>query len=141
MVRHGLSSSGLFCIVNMYYERFSSRRIFMNKGIIMILPSFRLLMFLLCASNISAPPTINLLSEIFLIYRVIQYSPYIILLFPIGSFLGAVFTFYLFSFTQHGKIFNIIYGFFPINSREYHCILLHLIPINLLIIKSSFMYL
>lgn len=141
IISHGLSSSGLFCIVNIYYERFSSRSIFLNRGIIMLLPSFSLLIFLLCASNISAPPTINLLSEIFLIYRVIQYSPFVIILFPLGSFLGAVFTFYLFSFTQHGKIFNILYGFFPIISREYHVILIHLIPINLLLIKCSFLYL
>lgn len=140
IISHGLSSSGLFCIVNIYYERFSSRRIFINKGIFMVLPSFRLLIFLLCASNISAPPTINLLSEIFLIYRVIQYRSYVILLFPLGSFLGAVFTFYLFSFTQHGKMFNILYGFFPLSSREYHLLLIHLIPINLLLIKSFFLY-
>lgn len=140
IISHGLSSSGLFCIVNIYYERFSRRRIFLNKGLVIVLPSFSLLMFLLCCSNISAPPSINLLSEIFLIYRVIQYSPFLIILFPFGSFLGAVFTFYLFSFTQHGKVFNILYGFFPINSREYHLILLHLVPINLLLFKCFFLF-
>ena len=137
IISHGLSSSGLFLIVNLYYDRFSSRRMFLNKGLIFIFPTISLFMFLLCAANISAPPTINLLSEIFLIYSSINYSSYIMLLFPLGSFLGAVFTFFLFSFTQHGKYFNNLYNLIIINSREYHSLSLHIIPINTLVLKSS----
>jgi len=42
IVSHGLASSGLFCIVNIYYERISSRRIFLNKGLLIVLPRFGL---------------------------------------------------------------------------------------------------
>lgn len=31
---HGLCSSGLFCLSNICYLRFNSRRIFLNKGLI-----------------------------------------------------------------------------------------------------------
>lgn len=141
IVRHGLSSSGLFCIVNLYYERTSRRRIFLNKGLILFFPSFSFLMFILCSSNIRAPPTINLLSEIFLIFSLVEYSYYIIVLFPLGSFMGAVFTFFLFSFTQHGKSFLSMLSLFLINSREYHLIFLHIFPINFLLLMSYFIFL
>jgi len=36
---HGLCSSGLFCISNMAYERFYTRRLFLIKGQIAIFPS------------------------------------------------------------------------------------------------------
>jgi NADH-ubiquinone oxidoreductase chain 4 len=74
MIRHGLSSSGLFCIVNMYYERLGRRSFFINRGLILVLPVFSLIIFMLCAANISAPPSINLLSEIFLMGRIISFD-------------------------------------------------------------------
>lgn len=42
IISHGLCSSGLFYIVNLYYERTHSRLIFFNKGIINLLPSLRI---------------------------------------------------------------------------------------------------
>jgi len=45
LIAHGLSSSGLFCIVNIYYERTISRRMFLNKGLIIIFPFLTLLIF------------------------------------------------------------------------------------------------
>ncbi|WP_369074313.1 hypothetical protein [Klebsiella pneumoniae] len=39
---HGLCSSGIFCLVNIYYERLHSRRLYINKGIINIIPSLSL---------------------------------------------------------------------------------------------------
>lgn len=140
ILSHGLSSSGLFCIVNIYYERSSSRRIYLNRGLLLFFPSFSLMMFLLCASNISAPPTLNLVSEIFLIYTLVEYSFYIIILFPLGSFLGAVFTFFLFSYTQHGKSFSLTSSSISILSREYHLMWLHIFPINSLILITYYLF-
>ena len=74
IVSHGVSSSGLFCMVNIYYERSGRRRFFLNRGLILLFPIFTLFFFLICASNIAAPPTINLLSEIFLIVRILKFD-------------------------------------------------------------------
>jgi NADH-ubiquinone oxidoreductase chain 4 len=74
IISHGVSSSGLFCIVNIYYERSGRRRLFLNNGLLLLFPLLTLLFFLLCCSNIAAPPTINLLSEIFLIIRILKYD-------------------------------------------------------------------
>ena len=42
IVSHGLCSSGLFYIVNLYYKRTKRRLLFLNKGILRLLPSLRL---------------------------------------------------------------------------------------------------
>jgi len=141
IIRHGLSSSGLFCIVNIYYERTGSRSIYVNKGLLLIFPIFSLILFLLCASNISAPPTINLMSEIYLILRVLYFDYFIMIVFPLGSFLGAIFTLYLFSLRQHGKFFSNNLNFCPNKFREIHVLGLHLVPLNILVLKPELFFL
>jgi len=74
ILAHGLSSSGLFRIVNIYYERLGSRRFFINKGLLLVSPLLSLFIFLLTSANMAAPPTINLISEIFLIGRIIGFD-------------------------------------------------------------------
>lgn len=72
IIAHGLCSSGLFCLANIYYERRMSRRILINKGIFNTLPSITFWIFLLSSRNISSPPSLNLLREIGLINRLIS---------------------------------------------------------------------
>nr|YP_001798514.1 NADH dehydrogenase subunit 4 [Sminthurus viridis]ABS82050.1 NADH dehydrogenase subunit 4 [Sminthurus viridis] len=137
MVSHGLSSSGLFCMVNSYYERFSSRSIYLVKGMSVVIPSMTLLIFLLVISNIAAPPSLNLLSEIFLMYSVLDYSVFMMMMFPLGSFLGAVFSIYLFSYMQHGKFIKMLVNFEMSNLRESHSLVMHVFPVNMLFLLSS----
>jgi len=134
LVRHGLSSSGLFCFVNMVYERTGSRRVYINKGVLVYAPLFTLFIFLLSCSNISAPPTINFISEVILMIGVLQYETSMIIVFPLGSFLGVVFRFYLYSYTQHGKVYGAIRGLRCSNVNDYHLIILHLLPINVMVL-------
>jgi NADH-ubiquinone oxidoreductase chain 4 len=93
---------------------------------------------MLRAANIAAPPTINLASEIFLIMRILSYDTAIILVFPVGSFLGAVFTLFIFSYSQHGKSYFLFYSFSLRNYRELHSLASHVIPVNFLILKGDF---
>jgi len=138
IISHGLASSGLFCIVNMYYERLGSRSFYINRGLLLILPLFCLMLFMLSAANIAAPPTINLASEIFLIIRILSYDEFIILVFPVGSFLGAVFTLFMFSYSQHGSVYYASHSHSLINVRELHALASHVIPVNFLILKGDF---
>jgi len=39
MIAHGLCSSGLFCLSNISYERFGSRSLLVNRGLINLMPS------------------------------------------------------------------------------------------------------
>lgn len=137
IIAHGLCSSGLFCLANVSYERFGSRRILLNKGVLNFIPSIRLWWFLLCSSNIAAPPTINLLGEVFLLNRIVIWSWIRILVLSLISFFSAAYTLYLFSYSQHGKIIIRNYSFSRGDFREYILIFLHWIPLNLLIIKRE----
>nr|YP_009652403.1 NADH dehydrogenase subunit 4 [Sinella curviseta]QAU56474.1 NADH dehydrogenase subunit 4 [Sinella curviseta] len=138
MVAHGLASSGLFCMVNMYYERTGSRSMFLNKGFILMFPILSLFIFLMSAANMAAPPTINLMSEIFLMISILKFDSVMLLFFPLGSYMGAVFTLFMFSYSQHGKIYKGVYSFFHPNFREFHVLSLHIIPVNFLVLKSEF---
>nr|YP_009032779.1 NADH dehydrogenase subunit 4 [Folsomotoma octooculata]AGL95083.1 NADH dehydrogenase subunit 4 [Folsomotoma octooculata] len=138
MISHGVSSSGLFCAVNLYYERLGSRSFYINKGLILMFPVLSLMFFMLSAANIAAPPTINLLSEIFLMVSIMGYDFLMILIFPLGSFMGAVFTLFMYSYSQHGKIYNYMYSLTMVNIREVNLMVLHILPVNLLILTPGF---
>lgn len=139
ILSHGLSSSGLFCMVNLYYERLGRRRIYLMRGLILIMPLLSLIFFILCISNIAAPPTLNLLSEVFLIIGILKYDKLIFLVFPVASYLGALFTLYIFSFSQHGRFYLVKYSYFNPSYREFHLSALHIIPLNLVILKSEYL--
>nr|YP_009555982.1 NADH dehydrogenase subunit 4 [Myllocerinus aurolineatus]QBF03599.1 NADH dehydrogenase subunit 4 [Myllocerinus aurolineatus] len=137
MLAHGLCSSGLFCLANISYERISSRSIYLNKGLINITPNLSLWWFLLCSANMSAPPSMNLLGEILLINTLIMYNKFLSLPLFFLCLFSAVYSLFLYSYTQHGVLCSSLYSFYQINYREYLLLFLHWFPLNLLILKSE----
>nr|YP_010397611.1 NADH dehydrogenase subunit 4 [Pagastia lanceolata]UQJ73702.1 NADH dehydrogenase subunit 4 [Pagastia lanceolata] len=137
MIAHGLCSSGLFCLANMSYERMGSRSLLINKGMLNFMPSMALWWFLLCSSNMAAPPTLNLLGEISLLNSLVSWSWVSMFSLAFLSFFSAAYTLYLYSFSQHGKLFSGMFSFSTGYSREYLILLLHWFPLNLLILKSD----
>nr|QHZ87413.1 NADH dehydrogenase subunit 4 [Mnais tenuis] len=114
MIAHGLCSSGMFCLANISYERLGSRSLLINKGLINFMPGMSLWWFLLCSSNISAPPTLNLLGEISLFNSIISWSWITMFLLSFLSFFSAGYTLYLYSYSQHGSGFScFVYIDFP----------------------------
>nr|QRV62610.1 NADH dehydrogenase subunit 4 [Nectoboreus dolerosus] len=137
MIAHGLCSSGLFCLANISYERLHSRSMFMNKGLINLMPSMTLWWFLLSSSNMAAPPSMNLLGEISLLNSLMSWSWLTMFFLMFLSFFSAVYTLYLYSFSQHGKIYSGKFSSMTGYIREYLLLFLHWFPLNLLILKSS----
>nr|YP_010446980.1 NADH dehydrogenase subunit 4 [Loxocera lunata]UTM10345.1 NADH dehydrogenase subunit 4 [Loxocera lunata] len=137
MVAHGLCSSGLFCLANISYERLGSRSLLINKGLLNFMPSMTLWWFLLSAGNMAAPPTLNLLGEIFLLNSIVSWSYLSMIMLSLLSFFSAAYTLYLYSYSQHGKIFSGNYSFSMGKIREYLLLFLHWLPLNLLIMKSE----
>lgn len=125
IVAHGLCSSGLFCLANIRYERLNRRSVYLNKGIINLIPSLSLVWFLFCSRNIAAPPSLNLLGEIILINRILMFRELTIIFLMMISFFRAVYSLYLFSFTQHGKVNAGLYSFEIGFIREYLLLFLH----------------
>nr|APX40884.1 NADH dehydrogenase subunit 4 [Psylliodes hispanus] len=137
MLAHGLCSSGLFCLVNLVYERSSSRSLYLNKGLLNLMPSLSLYWFLLLSSNMAAPPSMNLLSEIMLINSLIGYNSINMLWLSLVSFFSAVYSLFLYSYSQHGKFYSSLFSFMLGSSREYLLLLLHWLPLNLLFMKME----
>lgn len=137
MIAHGLCSSGLFCLANISYERLGRRRLFLNKGLINLMPSMSLWWFLLCSSNIAAPPSFNLLGEVMLINRLVAWGLTTIVMLMLVSFFSAAYTLYLYSYRQHGKLYQGSYSFSLGFIREFLLLFLHWVPLNLLFIKGD----
>nr|AND96134.1 NADH deshydrogenase subunit 4 [Onthophagus cuniculus] len=137
MLAHGLCSSGLFCLANINYERFMSRSMYMNKGMINLIPSMSLWWFLLSSSNMAAPPSLNLLGEIMLINSLVSWNNLCMLMLMFLSFLSAVYSLYLYSYTQHGMVYSGLFSFYSGVVREYLLLMLHWLPLNILILKSE----
>nr|YP_010035474.1 NADH dehydrogenase subunit 4 [Ludioschema sulcicolle]QQQ88051.1 NADH dehydrogenase subunit 4 [Ludioschema sulcicolle] len=137
MVAHGLCSSGLFCLANITYERFGSRSLFLNKGLINLMPSMSLWWFLLCSSNMAAPPSFNLVGEIMLINSLVSWGLLTIVGIMLVSFFSASYSLYLYSYSQHGKLYQGSYSFSLGFTREYLLLFLHWLPLNLLFLKSD----
>nr|YP_010620304.1 NADH dehydrogenase subunit 4 [Thereuonema tuberculata]WAX37254.1 NADH dehydrogenase subunit 4 [Thereuonema tuberculata] len=137
MVAHGLCSSGMFCLSNIIYERLESRSLIVSKGLMTIFPNLSLWFFLLCVSNMAAPPSMNLLGEICLLSSMIFWCKMTFWGLIFLSFFSAAYSLYLFSLTQHGKVM-VFYGFKGIKIREYLLLFLHWMPLNILVLKIDF---
>ena len=137
IIAHGLCSSGLFCLVNIIYERLGSRNLLINKGLLNFIPRISLWWFLLCSRNMAAPPTLNLLGEIGLLNSIIRWSWISIFMLGLISFFSAAYTLYIYSFRQHGQISNQIFRYRSNYIREFLLLILHWLPLNLLILKSE----
>jgi len=131
---HGLCSSGLFYLINLLYIRSLSRRVYINKGVL-YLPLIRAFIFFFVIGNISCPPGIGFISEIFLIIRIISYSYFSLVILYLGSFMVAVFSLFFFSIVHRSFSFKLGGGLSKLSFREFHLMRLHLIPLNFLILN------
>nr|AZJ16978.1 NADH dehydrogenase subunit 4 [Caenis sp. JYZ-2018] len=137
MIAHGLCSSGLFCLANMTYERLGSRSLLISRGLLHLMPSLALWWFLLSAGNMAAPPTLNLLGEITLLNSLIGWSWITMFSLAFLSFFSAAYTLFMYSYTQHGKLYSFNYSSYGGQTREYLILMLHWLPLNILIMKSE----
>nr|QHF16911.1 NADH dehydrogenase subunit 4 [Therioaphis trifolii] len=131
MVGHGLCSSGLFCLSNICYLRFKSRSMFLNKGLINIFPFLSFWWFLLCSSNMSFPPSLNLFGELFLLLSLMIWLDYFYIFYLLIMFLMFLYSLYLYLFSQYGKLYFNMNYFIYINVSEYFLLFLHWLPLNL----------
>nr|YP_009939495.1 NADH dehydrogenase subunit 4 [Chrysomela vigintipunctata]QNV48736.1 NADH dehydrogenase subunit 4 [Chrysomela vigintipunctata] len=139
MLAHGLCSSGLFCLANISYERLGSRSLYLNKGMLNILPNLSLWWFLLCSSNIAAPPSMNLMGEIMLINSIVSFNWMGMIFLSLISFFSSIYTLFLYSYSQHGALYSSIFSFYQGLNREYLLLFLHWFPLNILILKGEYL--
>jgi NADH-ubiquinone oxidoreductase chain 4 len=73
----------------------------------------------------AAPPSLNLLGEIGLINGLLRWSKFLIVFLALISFFRAVYSLYLYSFSQHGKNFLGLFSFSFGFNREFLILFLH----------------
>lgn len=104
VVAHGLRSPAMLRFANIVYEITFSRSLIICKGVLSVFPAVCLLFFLLRASNMAAPPFINLVGEIWLIIRILSLSRLCSAFVVLISFLVGAYTLYLYTSLRHGRI-------------------------------------
>nr|YP_010350314.1 NADH dehydrogenase subunit 4 [Ixodes australiensis]UOK09743.1 NADH dehydrogenase subunit 4 [Ixodes australiensis] len=136
MIGHGLCSSGLFCLANFMYERFYTRSIILLKGIGKFFPNLCLWWFLFSVVNMSAPMSMNLFGEIFLIGSLMKFSMLFIIPLMMISFVSAGYSLYMFSYTQHGEG-GWMFSVKSIEIREFMIMLFHFFPMIIWFLKME----
>nr|YP_009114519.1 NADH dehydrogenase subunit 4 [Zorotypus medoensis]AHY35148.1 NADH dehydrogenase subunit 4 [Zorotypus medoensis] len=140
MIGHGLCSSGLFYLVNLAYERSGSRSLFINSGGMLFYPSLSMLWFLECSSNMSAPLSMNLISEIMIYNSIVVVDLLFIPLLMLLGFLVGCYSLYLFSYSQHGLNYSGLLSFGVVSFKDYLVVFMHWIPLNFLFLVMDVIF-
>ena len=74
IISHGLCSSGLFYMVNLFYRRTKRRLLILNKGLLGKLISLIFWWFILCVANMSFPFSLNFFREILIIIVILSWD-------------------------------------------------------------------
>nr|YP_009735122.1 NADH dehydrogenase subunit 4 [Acropyga guianensis]QBG38611.1 NADH dehydrogenase subunit 4 [Acropyga guianensis] len=139
MISHGLCSSGLFFMVNLFYERSLSRLMFLNKGMLNLFFSLSMGWFILCMSNFSFPFSLNFFSEIFMIIVIMNWEIMMMIMVMMICFFSSAYSLYLYSYICHGFLY-FEEKYYMIYFKDMMILLIHLYPLVLFIINLNLFY-
>lgn len=135
IISHGLCSSGLFYIVNIYYSRSISRLLILNKGLIRKLSILMIWWFLLCSANFSFPFSINFIREILILIVIINWDNFLIIYLILICFFRRAYSLYLFSYVQHGN-FRYVEGVYNVRIiKEFIVLIIHFFPLVIFLLN------
>nr|YP_010892926.1 NADH dehydrogenase subunit 4 [Tetragonula iridipennis]WJQ22762.1 NADH dehydrogenase subunit 4 [Tetragonula iridipennis] len=134
MISHGFISSGLFYFVNLIYNQTNSRLLYINKGMISVIPSSMMFWSIMCFCNSGSPFSMNLISEIILLISLICWFKYMMLFVMTYSLVSFIYSVYLFMSTFHGKNF-MKFKMFNCKLMNYLSLINHIIPVNLMFLN------
>nr|YP_010026547.1 NADH dehydrogenase subunit 4 [Calotes mystaceus]QOQ85769.1 NADH dehydrogenase subunit 4 [Calotes mystaceus] len=138
MIAHGLTSSMLFCLANMIYERTHTRTIFAMRGLQKSMPLMASMWLIAGLTNLALPPTINLIGEIMILSATYNWAQPTIIATASGATITAIYSLYMFLITQQGGSPKDML-LYPPHTREYLILFMHIIPILLLSINPHLM--
>nr|WNH20525.1 NADH dehydrogenase subunit 4 [Taenianotus triacanthus] len=137
MIAHGLTSSTLFCLANMNYERVGSRVMILARGLQTLLPLMATWWFVAALANLSLPPLPNFTGELMIITSLFTWSHWTILLTGAATVITVNYTLFMFLMTQRGSAPSFLILLDPSSTREHLVVFLHLLPLMLLILKPE----
>nr|APC60567.1 NADH dehydrogenase subunit 4 [Clyomys laticeps] len=137
MIAHGLTSSLLFCLANTNYERTHSRTLLLTRGLQMLFPLMGLWWITASLTNLALPPTINLIGELFIIMSTFSWCNFTIILTGLNILITALYSLFMLTSTQRGKLPYHIHNMQPTFTRENILMSLHIIPLMLLTLSPK----
>nr|AAG25849.1 NADH dehydrogenase subunit 4 [Eulemur fulvus albocollaris] len=137
MVAHGLTSSMLFCLANSNYERIHSRTMLLARGIQALLPLMATWWLLASLTNLALPPSTNLIGELFVTMASFSWSNITIILVGLNMLITALYSLYMLTITQRGKLTYHTYNLNPSLTRENTLMSMHMLPLLLLTLNPK----
>jgi len=132
-VAHGFRSPALFNLASGVYDVLHSRRLILCKGAVSLFPPACILFLLACAANISAPPFINLVGEVWLTVGVTAFSSWAMIPLILMCFLVGCYSLYLYTVLSHGRPCRLVNPVEVYSSVNYYRMLMQVGPVAWLI--------
>nr|YP_009131445.1 NADH dehydrogenase subunit 4 [Galathealinum brachiosum]AIL54805.1 NADH dehydrogenase subunit 4 [Galathealinum brachiosum] len=140
MIAHGLCSSTLFMMTNIIYSSIYTRSIYLIKGLMIMFPMFTFWWFIMNMINMSAPPSMNFLSEIMLFTSIIKISINFLWPLIVTSFFTTMYSLYIYSSSQHGNFLSFQNNLISMNSSSFLSIYLHFFPMMIILFKLNIFF-
>lgn len=109
---HGLCSSCLFFLINLFYFNTNRRRFLLTKGLLFLTPIFSFIWFFFCILNIGFPPSFNFFSELFIMAGCFFFRRLFIFLLFFLLLVGGFYSIILYMRINHGQKKNFFVGFY-----------------------------
>lgn len=104
MISHGFTSSGLFLLAGLLYDRFHDRVIYNYSGLIRIMPLMAGCFFLVLLSNFGFPGSLNFIGEVLIFFGIFETANILALLSCVGLFLSLIYSILLFNRLFFGEL-------------------------------------
>jgi NADH-quinone oxidoreductase subunit M len=118
MLNHGISTSALFLIVGIVYERRHTRMIAEYGGLSKTMPLYATLFLIMTMSSIGLPGLNGFIGEFAILQGAFQAAPWIAVLATTGIILGAAYMLWLYQRAMFGPINEVNSKMEDLNARE-----------------------
>lgn len=132
IISHGLLRSAIFATADITYIISNSRRLIINKGLNISIPTISILWFIMSAANIAAPPSRNLIAEIILITISLLINKRILIPVSVIRFTAAAYSLTLYVSLNHGPLNTFHSPTHSLTPRNIIIIITHTTPIVIL---------
>jgi len=120
MIAHGITTTGLFIVVNDLYKRRHTKELEAYGGVAQVMPLLAVALFIILLGSMAVPLTNGFVGEFLLLWGVYEYSPLMAAGCALGVILGPIYSLRLYQKIMLGPIHHPqIHQFKDISSMEY----------------------
>jgi len=104
MIGHAITSSMLFFLVGILYDRYKTRLLDAYSGLFFVMPKFSFFLFFSVLANFSFPITVNFMAEVMIVISLLKMSFVGCLLVLFSNCLSVFYNIYLFCRVSFGSV-------------------------------------